>query len=175
MWAMKKKQLTIPEVLKFARHDFSNELQIILMNIDLGNVSRAKSTIVNITDKMKEHSKLGTLGLPKTEEWISTFEWVFTTFSKKLTTNITSRIIGVDDDKLVVCLESIFPDIEKILDPISEYETHFDVQASECEWSIKIAVSGLLPEKENTLNKNKDFTVEEASSHNLWTFTIREQ
>ena len=171
--ALKKGQLTIPEVLKFARHDFLNELQIVLMNIDLGNVSHAKKTILRITEGMNNHAKLGTLRLPKTEEWIITFDWMFTAFLKSLTCNITASILEVDDDKLVACLNRIFLDAEKVLNPISEYEAHFDIQASEYDWSIKISVSGLLPEKGIELKTDENLVVEETNSHNLWTFTIR--
>ena len=62
---MEKEQLTITKALKFARHDFLNKLQIVLMHIDLDNVQEARKTILNATDEMRQLSRLELLGLPK--------------------------------------------------------------------------------------------------------------
>ena len=39
---MGKKELTMAQALKFARHDFLNELQLILLYIDLGKIAEAR-------------------------------------------------------------------------------------------------------------------------------------
>ena len=41
---MRKSRLTVSEALKFSRHDFLNELQLVLMYIDLGEPSEAKTS-----------------------------------------------------------------------------------------------------------------------------------
>ncbi|UZM98521.1 Spo0B domain-containing protein [Lysinibacillus sp. MHQ-1] len=42
---MNNQSLTISEVLRFANHDFVNQLQLIRMNLDLGRVDESKELI----------------------------------------------------------------------------------------------------------------------------------
>ena len=172
---MEKRQLTIPEVLKFARHDFLNELQIILMHIDLGDAQQAKQSIMKTTEIMKQQAMLERLGLPETEKWIMTFEWMYTTFHKTLSCTIHPGIREVSDQKVVAYMERIFRGVEQVLDPMSDYEVHFDITTDQHDWSIAITVDGALPEKENASITEENFIVEETNSHNLWMFTIRGQ
>lgn len=172
---MEKRQLTMPEVLKFARHDFLNELQIILMHIDLGDTPQAKKAIMKTTEIMKHQSLLERLGLPETEKWIMTFEWMYTTFHKTLSCSIERGSRAVSDWEVVAYMERIIHSVEQVLDPMSDYEVRFDIMADQVDWSIVITVTGALPEKENASITEENFIVEEANSHNLWMFTIRGQ
>lgn len=172
---MDKKQLTIPEVLKFARHDFLNELQIILMHIDLGDAPQAKEAIMKTNEKMKQQTLLDNLGLPETGKWIMTFEWIYTAFHKTLSCTIQPGVREVDDLAVVTYMERIFRGVEQVLDPMSDYEVLFDIRADQHNWSIAITVTGALPEKENASFTEENVIVEETNSHNLWMFTIRGQ
>jgi len=172
---MKNVDMTIPKALKFARHDFLNDLQIVLMQIDLGNVSKAKTAILKTTEKLRQDAMLESLRLPETEKWIQTFEWMFTSFHKTLVCEIKPGVREVDDHVLVAYLQDTFQDIEKILDPMSEYEACFDIKADENDWLVTITVTGALPEKKTATILKEKFIVEETSSHNLWAFTIRGQ
>lgn len=172
---MKNVDMTIPKALKFARHDFLNDLQIVLMQIDLGNVSKAKTAILKTTEKLRQDAMLESLRLPETEKWIQIFEWMFTSFHKTLVCEIKPGVREVDDHVLVAYLEDTFQDIEKILDPMSEYEACFDIKADENDWLVTITVTGALPEKKTATILKEKFIVEETSSHNLWAFTIRGQ
>ena len=51
---MKNEQLTSRRRLKFARHDFLNELQLVLMHIDFGNIPKAKQAIINATEEISQ-------------------------------------------------------------------------------------------------------------------------
>ncbi|MDS9471317.1 Spo0B domain-containing protein [Sporosarcina pasteurii] len=170
---MKEEQLTIAQALKFTRHDFLNDLQIILMNIDLGNTERAKKTILATTNKMKQHALLSSLSLPKTEIWLATFEWIHTSFDKLLTCHVKAPITNVSDDDLVSSLQKLIKQVENVLDPFSEYEAHFDILSVKEEWVIKLSVTGKLPKLEAKCSEDKNFTIEEQFKENLWTFTVR--
>lgn len=41
---MNNQSLTISEVLRFANHDYVNQLQLIRMNLDLGRIEESKKT-----------------------------------------------------------------------------------------------------------------------------------
>lgn len=170
---MRKEQLTVAEALKFARHDFLNELQLILMHIDFGDTPKARQAIMNTTDKMKQVSKLYSLGLPKTEQWLMTFDWVYIAFQKRLSCTIERGNRKVNDVEVVAYLERVFQDVEEVLDPASEYEVQIDVQASPSNWSIRIKIDNALDGKKSIpAARIEDFLVEEKFEDNLWTFTI---
>lgn len=170
---MKKGQLSTTEVLKFIRHDYLNELQIILMHIDLDNKTEAKEKILALTDEMRQYSKLTNLKLPQTEEWFTTFDWVYTSFRKTLSCTIGPNTRTVDDSALVLYLKCLFQGVEEVLNPASEYEVHFHIETSEKDWSLQVTIMGELQEGKIAPKIKEGFIVEETISHNLWTFTIR--
>ena len=47
---MMEQPLTVNEVLRYANHDFLNQLHLIQMNFDLGRVEEAKMIINEISD-----------------------------------------------------------------------------------------------------------------------------
>ena len=172
---MEKEQLTMADMLKFMRHDFLNELQLILMHIDLGNPSGAKQTVLNATEKMNQHSKLSALGMPALEKWITTFEWVYNAFQTTLVCDIKSGNREVDDAEIVSYLDQLFSDVVQKLDPAAEYTTDIDVQATSVEWKVVITVNGPMDQKIQIPETTGSFLVEETVSHNFWTFTISGQ
>lgn len=173
---MGKEQLTVVEALKFARHDFLNELQLVLMHIDFDDTAKARQAIMDTTDKMKQVSMLYSLGLPKTEQWLMTFDWLHTAFRTTLSCAIERGNRKVNDVEVVAYLEQVFQDVEDILDPVSEYEMQIDVQASPSNWSIRIKIDNALDGKKNLpAARIENFLVEEKIEENLWMFTISGQ
>ena len=173
---MKKNQLTVTEALKFARHDILNELQLVLIHIDLGDTAKARSAILHATDKMKQVSSLSLLGLPETEEWITTFDWVYSAFHKTLKTTIEPGNRKVNDSDIVSYLTYVFENIAKVLDPIIEYEVLLDVRATSLDWSICITVNNALQGKMSMPKADIDYlVVEEKTEDNLWMFTLSGQ
>lgn len=167
------KPLTITETLKFTRHDFLNDLQIILMNIDLGKPKEAREFVLKTTEKLKQESGLFSLGLPQTEVWLATFDYSHTAFAKVLNSQVKSAITQVDDDDLVLSLQTIIEKTEREMDVFSIYTAYVDVISTKDEWLIILKVTGNLPEAANRLHEKETFLVEEQFEENLWTFTIR--
>ncbi len=170
---MRKEQLTMAEMLKFIRHDYLNELQLILMHIDLGNTSDAKQTVLNATEKIKQRSMLGRLELPAIEHWLTTFEWRYNAFQATLTCEITPGTRKVNEAKVISYLDQVFTEVIKGLNPVTEYRAHINVQASGAEWAIHIAIHGKMDPLPQLPKEEEDFRVEEEASQHLWTFTIR--
>jgi stage 0 sporulation protein B (sporulation initiation phosphotransferase) len=172
---MGNNQLTTAEVLKFARHDFLNELQLVLLYIDLDKLPEAKQKILETTNRMREVALLERLGLPAVETWLTTFDWLYGAFPKTMTCSITSGIREADDMEVVTYLEQMFSEVEKTVDPTSEYETQIDVQASATSWSITFTVNAQLKNSLPEPTALGKFTVKETISQNQWTFTISGQ
>ncbi|QUW22486.1 Spo0B domain-containing protein [Sporosarcina sp. Marseille-Q4063] len=169
---MGKEELTSSELLAFARHDFLNDLQIILMHLDLGNPSEARKVILKTTKAMGQRTLLSGFGFPKVQQWLLTFDWVYTAFRSTLTCAIKKGPRNVNDDTLVAYLEAVFNEIEEVIDPLSDYDVHFDIFAEEKEWSITITINGELPETKETRISPDNLKIEETISHNLWVFKL---
>ncbi|HJF32080.1 MAG TPA: Spo0B domain-containing protein [Sporosarcina psychrophila] len=169
---MGNNKLTTAEALKFARHDFLNELQLVLLYIDLDKLPEAKQKILDTTNRMREIAMLERLGLLAVETWLTTFDWLYSAFSKTMTCTITSGIREADDTEVVTYLERLFSEAEKTLDPTSEYETQIDVQASATSWSITITVHGQMENRLPAPEATGNYMIKETISQNQWTFTI---
>jgi len=74
---MTDKPFSVNEALRFARHDFLNQLQLIKMNIDLERLEEAKAVIDHYTREVKEIYELTKLNIPLTSEWLQTANWRF--------------------------------------------------------------------------------------------------
>lgn len=167
--------LTIKEALKYARHDFLNELQLVLLNVDLDQKEAARKNILRITERMREESMLDKLGLPAVETWIHTFVWLHPTFSKTLTTEIVHGDRKTNDADVVSYLDQLFQEIERRIDPSSDYETDIRVYASETSWSLQFTIQGDFQRKLELPESLNDFTIAANYSENQWMFTIRGQ
>ena len=75
-----KNPVTVAQALRHARHDFLNELQLIQMKLDLGREQEVKSIIRSHAEAAVQFSRLSTLGMPDTEEWLVTADWRFPEF-----------------------------------------------------------------------------------------------
>lgn len=50
---MKTLSLSVNEVLRFANHDYMNQLQLIKMNLDLGRVEESKKLLSKFLNNVK--------------------------------------------------------------------------------------------------------------------------
>ena len=160
------------KALKFARHDFLNELQLILLYIDLGKIPEAKRKILETTDNMRQLSMLDRLGLPETEIWLATFAWNYNPFAAKLTCNIVSGNREAQDATVAAYLRRVFDQAEKAVDAGYEYETTIEVHATATDWCITFTIKGDMTNMQPIPKVEGDMIAEEALSSQQWTFTI---
>lgn len=169
---MESENLTIGKALKFARHDFLNELQLMLLYMDLGKMPEARRTLLEATERMRHMSMLEKLRLPKTEIWLSTFEWRHTAFSKKLHSNIIAGNRTTNDEKIADYLEELIGIVEEAVDPMDEYIIHIAVKATEDQWSIQLTIEGVLTGTPTLPQTDGGFEVSGVLQDKEWTFTI---
>ncbi|MFC5591130.1 Spo0B domain-containing protein [Sporosarcina soli] len=165
--------LTTAKALKFARHDFLNELQLILLYIDLGKIPEAKRKILDTTDNMRQMSMLEKLGLPETEIWLTTFAWNYNPFATTMTCDIVTGTRKTQDATVVAYLKRVFDQAVNAVDAGYEYETKVEVRASATDWCIAFTVKGNMTNMQPIPKAEGDMIVEEALSSHQWTFTIR--
>lgn len=169
---MGSENLTIGKALKFARHDFLNELQLMLLYMDLGKTPEARKTLLEATERMHHMSTLENLRMPETELWLSTFDWRHTVFSKTVKCTILAGDRMVDDSEVANYLEQLMSTIGKEVDPMGEYNVDVLVNASTEEWEIQLTIQGSLAGISRVFQVSKGFQVCETLQDEQWTFTI---
>ncbi|HEX5563798.1 MAG TPA: Spo0B domain-containing protein [Sporosarcina sp.] len=169
---MDSENLTIGKALKFARHDFLNDLQLMLLYMDLGKMPEARRTLLEATERMRHLSMLEKLRMPKTEIWLSTFEWRHTVFAKKLQCNIIAGNRTAQDETIADYLEKLIGIVEEAVDPMEEYIVHIVVKAAEEKWSIQLTIEGHLNGTPELPQTDGGFEVIGVLQDKEWTFTI---
>lgn len=127
---MVDKPLTVSEVLRFANHDFLNQLHLIQMYLDLQLVDEAKVVIQNVSEQCNMLSNVNRLGLPKTVEWLQTLIWRYPALQVKLTSNVVSQADPMLDDHIVQYLENTVIHVYTALDPFTEQELDITVECN---------------------------------------------
>lgn len=172
---MGPENLTISKALKFARHDFLNELQLMLLYMDLGKMPEARRTLLEATERMHHTSMLEKLRMPETEVWLSTFEWRHTVFSKKLQCDIIAGNRNVNDSALANFLEGLIGNVQESVDPMDEYIVHIAVNATDTDWSIQLIIEGTLTGSITIPQTDGGFEVSGDLQDKQWTFTVSGQ
>ncbi len=167
--------LDMLEALKFARHDFLNELQLILLYLDLDKETEAREKILEYTTSMRQFAMLERLRLPKLESWLTTFSWRYSSFTTQLSSDIVAGNRASEEEGVIDYLNLVMADVEKAVNPMVDYELNLIVTATNQSWSVTIQLDGALEEKSAIPHVSSDFSAEEKVSTEQWTFTISGQ
>lgn len=171
---MEEKQITITEALRFARHEFMNQLQLIRMNLELGRIDDAKSVIDSYASRMLELAELNKLGLPKLYEWIQTAAWKFPGLNVVFSCR-SRKVNGRFDDPSVQLMDKLFREMSRRLDPFEEMECQVEIKAVNGNLMMGITVLGelenldcaMITDEQNILQ-----TAIEQSSPKEWKITV---
>lgn len=141
---MERKRLTVSETLRFANHDFLNELQIISMNLQLGKVEEAKNYIDRISEGCQKNSSLHKLSLPLLAEWLLTVKWRYPEFHFTISNESLSKIeLHEDVDmQFVRYLEETMIQLESKIDPFVSQSVHIRIQASDEAMKLQVELQG---------------------------------
>lgn len=117
---MKERSLTVSEVMRYANHDFLNQLQLISMHLQMGDVAAAQTRIEEFQQQSQQTSKLSKLQLPKTVEWLLTAQWRFPALQLTIVNESSSEADAAFDELLASYLEHTVIHVYKALDPFVE-------------------------------------------------------
>lgn len=127
---MTVKPLTINEVLRFANHDFLNQLHLIQMNLDLGRIQEAKAIINNVSEHCKMLSNVNKTKLTQTVEWLQTFAWRFPAIELSLESNVLHAVNAELDEQIVQYLEKTIIHVYDELDPFTEQKLEITIESN---------------------------------------------
>lgn len=118
---MNERLLSVGEIIRFTNHDFLNELQLMSMHLQLGNVEAVYERIERFQQQSKQTSQLSKIQLPKTVEWLLTAHWRFPALQFNIV-NESSNVEEVAFDELLASyLEHTVIHVYDTLDPFEEH------------------------------------------------------
>lgn len=172
---MTEKPFSVNEALRFARHDFLNQLQLIKMNIDLARLEEAKSAIDHYTEEVKSFYELSKLDLPLTFEWLQTANWRFPAFQVNITSHIEIKCNPLLDVKILDVLEEATKLLHKGLNPFTEQELHIQIVCTTSEFKLTFEASGEWEPLKQEISHAKQVTLtHECKTTKNWRFHIEE-
>jgi len=139
---MKTSTLSITDVLRFANHDFMNQVQLIKMNLDLGRVEEAKIIIEKFSEQSKTFSDINKLRLPKTVEWLQTIQWRYQAFEITINCNVTVPVDMKKDEQIVEYLEKTVIHVYDHLDPFTEQKLDISIESNETQFTLLFDLKG---------------------------------
>jgi stage 0 sporulation protein B (sporulation initiation phosphotransferase) len=121
-----KKEWTTVEVLRHARHDWLNKLQLIKGNLSLNKIERVQEIITEIVIESQNEAKLSNLMLPHFSALILTHNWEENAFQLNFEVmDHQNQYKFMDDLLLTDWTKSFFTILNKIVKPL--YENHLSI------------------------------------------------
>ncbi len=172
---MTDKPFSVNEALRFARHDFLNQLQLIKMNIDLARLEEAKAAIDDYTSEARAFYDLSRLNSPFTYEWLQTANWRYPGFQ----VNITSHIESACNPKVDQPIRDVFEEATKFLhpqlNPFIEQQINIHIECNSSQVKVTYeAVGGWESIQHEMINDTLVTLTHECKTTNKWRFHIEE-
>lgn len=129
---------TVVEMLRHARHDWMNQLQLIKGNLELNNVERAKEIIDDIIFLARQEAKLSNLKLPNLATLLITFNWEPHHFQLEYEiADINNSLENkLNDQCLTEWVRSFLHTLDHVVDPA--YENHLTLSVETEEEQAKL-------------------------------------
>jgi stage 0 sporulation protein B (sporulation initiation phosphotransferase) len=114
------KEWDIVEVLRHARHDWLNRLQLIKGNLDLNRFDRAKEVIDEIVIEAQHESKLSNLNCPLFASLLLKSNWEGHSFQLEYEVLQESESLTINDLVLTNWTNSLFVCLNSAIEPFQE-------------------------------------------------------
>ncbi|WP_158598207.1 Spo0B C-terminal domain-containing protein [Falsibacillus albus] len=121
---------TVVEVLRHARHDWMNKLQLIKGNLALNRPERAQQIIEEIVLEAQQESRLSNLKLTKFATLLLTFNWENHFFSIDYDIIDQSFLNELDDDALYDWFITFFRLLDEAVVPYQDHQLSITIKDS---------------------------------------------
>jgi stage 0 sporulation protein B (sporulation initiation phosphotransferase) len=115
-----KKEWDTLSVLRHARHDWLNKIQLIKGNLALDKVERVKEIIDEIIIEARQESKLTNLNLPQFASSLLTCNWENHSFQIEYEVTDSQNIHSLDDQLLASWTEELFTSLDESIEKFQE-------------------------------------------------------
>ncbi|HAQ08136.1 MAG TPA: sporulation protein [Bacillus bacterium] len=143
---MKKEWDTI-EVLRHARHDWMNQLQLIKGNLSLNKVDRAKEIIEDIIMGARQDAKLSNLHLPQFASSLLTCNWENHFFQLEYEVMDSQNFHRLDDQQLANWTKLLFEALDASIEPYQDNHLSVTVDSQDKGIGFFFDFSGIINDK----------------------------
>lgn len=143
---MKKEWDTI-EVLRHARHDWMNMLQLIKGNLSMNKVDRAKEIIEEIIMEARQDAKLSNLHLPQFASTLLTCNWENHHFQLEYEVMDSQNFHRLDDQLLTGWTEQLFDALNSSIEQYQENHLSVTIEPQEKGIGFFFDFSGIINDK----------------------------
>jgi stage 0 sporulation protein B (sporulation initiation phosphotransferase) len=143
---MKKEWDTI-EVLRHARHDWMNMLQLIKGNLSLNKVDRAKEIIEEIIMDARQDAKLSNLHLPQFASTLLTCNWENHFFQLEFEVMDSQNFHTLDDQQLTKWTRLLFDTLDASVEPYQENHLSVTIDPQDKGIGFFFDFSGIINDK----------------------------
>jgi stage 0 sporulation protein B (sporulation initiation phosphotransferase) len=149
-------------LLRYARHDWLNKLQLVKGNLSLNYIDRANEIIDEIINEAKHEAKLSNLHLSKTTELLLTFNWSNNKFQLETEVIGEERNLSYYDEALNQWTESFLSYLNQSINETDNHHLMITFQL----YSEKVKVSFDFNGKSEKDENMKHFLKEKSTLHN---------
>ncbi|RDI44138.1 sporulation initiation phosphotransferase B [Falsibacillus pallidus] len=143
---------TVVEVLKHARHDWMNKLQLIKGNLALDRPERAKSIIDEIVLEAQQESRLSNLKLHRFASLLMTFNWEGHRFTIDYDILNENTVHSLDDAELFNWFSTFFALLNEAVEPFQDQQLSITIQLDKDSAKFFLDFRGILKSEEEVLN-----------------------
>lgn len=140
------------ELLRHARHDWLNHLQLIKGYHALGQAERVNEIIDQIIQLASQESKLSSINMPNLALLLITYNWESPSFILNYEVIGEGKIINVNDQLITHWFETFFSTLNDVTVDYEDNELSVTLQVSQENVSFIIEFYGILKEIERIEN-----------------------
>ncbi|WP_181832964.1 Spo0B C-terminal domain-containing protein [Bacillus taeanensis] len=158
------------DLLRHARHDWLNRLQLIKGNIALDHIDRANMIIDEIVIQARQEAKLSNLGMPTLVEKLLTFNWHNHHYRLEFEVIGDELNLSSFEEGLTLGIKSLFSALDSSVDELFENHLLFTFQLLDEEIRLIIDFNGKITNIESIKSwvkevENQTRTFSVISSH----------
>ncbi|WP_018661008.1 Spo0B C-terminal domain-containing protein [Heyndrickxia acidiproducens] len=141
---------TTVEVLRHARHDWLNKLQLIKGYASLNKMENIKGIVEEIIQEAQQESKLSNLHLPGFAELLLTYNWEPHTFQIEFEILDVDTSLLPDDGRLAAWTKEFFSCVDRLAAPYDDNRLYVSIETFQSfvrfifEFSGTIKTAGVL-------------------------------
>ncbi|WP_174729882.1 Spo0B C-terminal domain-containing protein [Mesobacillus harenae] len=158
-----RKQWDTIEVLRHARHDWLNKLQLIKGNLDLNKMDRVKEIINEIVLETQQEAKLSNLNLPQFSSLLLTSNWDSYHFTLEFEVMDSPNTHNEGDQKLARWTRGLFEELHTSIEAFQENHLFVTVEPQDKGIRFFFDFSGIIIDKERVESFLKESHVENMS------------
>ncbi|MGN8645646.1 Spo0B domain-containing protein [Gracilibacillus sp. HCP3S3_G5_2] len=115
------KEQDVVEMLRHYRHDWLNDLQLILGYAQMGKLDKIQSKINEVIERSNQERGLDRLNIPKTMVWLYQLNWRSETFQLHFQSFVDNQPVIIDDEALLAKIQKIFQILPSYQKEYEEY------------------------------------------------------